>query len=63
MQTTGAAGGYDYADEKYFPQNIFKTDCSKRDFLSDQIEGVIAGRKISSPLNKKFAKEGNKNGF
>ena len=31
---------------------------SKRKILSDQIEGVIAGRKISSHLNKKVCGEG-----
>ena len=31
---------------------------SKRKNLSDQIEGVIAGRKISSPLNKKICEGG-----
>ena len=31
---------------------------SKRKILSDQIEGVIAGRKISSPLNKKICEGG-----
>ena len=31
---------------------------SKRKILSDQIEGVIAGRKISSPLNKKICEVG-----
>ena len=31
---------------------------SKRKILSDQIEGVIEGRKISSPLNKKFCEGG-----
>ena len=31
---------------------------SKRKILSDQIEGVVAGRKISSPLNKKICEGG-----
>ena len=31
---------------------------SKRKNLSDQIEGVIAGRKISSPMNKKICEGG-----
>ena len=31
---------------------------SKRKNLSDQIEGVIAGRKTSSPLNKKICEGG-----
>ena len=36
---------------------------SKRKNLSDQIEGVIAGRKISSPLNKKLRRRVTKTAF
>ena len=43
----------------YASEGIFsKGHRSKRKILSDQIEGVIAGRKISSPLNKKICEGG-----
>ena len=38
--------------------DFFEGHRSKRKNLSDQIEGVIAGRKISSPLNKKICEGG-----
>ena len=43
-----------YAVRGFFPVR----HRSKRKNLSDQIEGVIAGRKISSPLNKKICEGG-----
>ena len=42
----------------YAVRGFFEGHRSKRKILSDQIEGVIAGRKISSPLNKKICEGG-----
>ena len=42
----------------YAVRGFFEGHRSKRIILSDQIEGVIAGRKISSPLNKKICEGG-----
>ena len=42
----------------YAVWGFFEGHRSKRKILSDQIEGVIAGRKISSPLNKKICEGG-----
>ena len=50
----------EYADRQTLcSEGIFsRSHRSKRKNLSDQIEGVIAGRKISSPLNKKICEGG-----
>ena len=42
----------------YAVRGFLRGHRSKRKNLSDQIEGVIAGRKISSPLNKKICEGG-----
>ena len=42
----------------YAVRGFFEGHRSKRKILSDQIEGVIAGRKISSPLNKRICEGG-----
>ena len=42
----------------YAVRGLLEGHRSKRIILSDQIEGVIAGRKISSPLNKKICEGG-----
>ena len=45
-----------------FLQNIFKTDCSKRDFLSDQIGGLFktANDAFSSEHFVNFCEKGSK---